>query len=827
MKRYLLFVLLIITAYNTNAQQQYILSGLITGKNNAPVAFTSVYIRNSTYGTTANEEGRYQFKLTAGDYHIVYRFVGYQEKTIDITITDHDQQLDVTLDEEVFSTARVAARYRKNRDAADTIMRQVIKKRKYYLEEATAFSSSVYVKGVQNLLGAPKSLLSKEVVRALDLDSNGKGILYQSESLSNFTFQKPDKIQEITIANRMAGLNTAFSYKKASDLQANFYRNVFTINGLSTRGFVSPVASNASSYYNYKLIGVSVENGRTIDKIQVIPRRKHGQFFQGNIYIVEGAWRIYSVDLYLTSSTSNLNLVDTLQISQQHVAITDSIWMPASVQYNFKGKVLGFKFGGYYLAIYNNYKINPTFNKGFFTGEILRIDTAANMKKEGYWANARPVPLTAQEAYDYEKKDRIAAYKLTDRYLDSIQHTKNGINYPGYLIFGYNASSRDEKDSLYVYPFLQTFYYNTVEGFGINAKVRYTRTIDDFHSFSITPAVRYGFTNKIFSANIYSEYKNDPFHNAKIFGSLGSDILDLNNVGTRSLYFNTLSTLLSENNYVKYYRSRFITGGYQREVTNGILLTGSLGYATRTQLYNTAFGHIKNVKDREYTSNNPLAPPGTPADDHSFLFPENQALTFNASAAFTFDQKYETRPTGKFNIPSKYPTLTLNYRKGIKGAFGSDVDYDFASADISQYNIRIGLMGFSSFKLTGGGFFNDNTLYYMDYNHFLGNQGTTFDPTYIGSFHFLPFYTYSTNGSFFEAHYQHNFAGSILSHVPFIRKFKLEEVIGANYLTTKNNRNYREFYVGIQRLIFRVDYGVSYTDKGKYIQGFRIFYGIR
>jgi hypothetical protein len=44
----------------------------------------------------------------------------------------------------------------------------------------------------------------------------------------------------------------------------------------------------------------------------------------------------------------------------------------------------------------------------------------------------------------------------------------------------------------------------------------------------------------------------------------------------------------------------------------------------------------------------------------------------------------------------------------------------------------------------------------MDYNHFLGNQGTTFDPTYIGSFHFLPFYTYSTNGAFFRSHYQHN-----------------------------------------------------------------------
>jgi hypothetical protein len=439
----------------------------------------------------------------------------------------------------------------------------------------------------------------------------------------------------------------------------------------------------------------------------------------------------------------------------------------------------------------------------------------------------RPVPLTPREARDYQKKDSIAAHKQTKQYLDTLQHTKNHINYPGYLIFGYYASSRNNKDSLWVYPFIQTFYYNTVEGFGINAKVRYTKKIDDFHSFSITPALRYGFSNKVFSANIYSDYKNDPFHNAKFFTGFGSDVLDLNNVGTRSLYFNTLSTLLSENNYVKYYRTHYGLFGYQREVTNGVLLSGSLSYASRSQLYNTSYSHIKDVKNREFTSNNPLAPPGTPADDHSFLFPENQALTFATSATFTFDQEYVTRPTGKFNLPSKYPTLTLNYRKGINNLLGSDVNYDFTSVDVSQYKIRVGLTGFSSFKLTAGGFFNDKNLYYMDYNHFLGNQGTTFDPTYVGSFHFLPFYTYSTNGAFLEAHFQHNFAGSIFDKIPLLRKAKLEEIIGANYLTTKANRDYTEFYVGVQRLIFRVDYGVSYMGNKKYIQGFRIFYGIR
>jgi hypothetical protein len=826
MRRYLPFIIFILSAFTASAQQ-YTLSGQITGPKNEAVGFTSVYIRNSTYGTTANEDGRYSFKLSPGTYNVIYRNTGYKEQTENITITDHGEVRNVQLANEVFKFSQVSDKWKDNLDPGDTIMRMVIDKRKQHLEEVNTYTASVYIKGIQKLLSSPKSLTSKAVIDALDLDSNGRGILYQSEMLSTLNFERPDKMREVTIASKQAGVNTAFDYSKASDLHINFYNDVFKINGLSTRGYVSPIASNGFKFYNYKLIGSTIQNGLTVDKIEVIPKRENGQYFVGNVYIVEGDWRLYSADLMLTNKRASLNLVDTLRVSQQYIPITDSVWMPAAVQLNFKGSVLGFKFGGYYEAIYNNYKINPTFPKGFFNGEVLRIDTAANIKSANYWNATRPIPLTRQEARDFQKKDSIAAYKKTDAYIDSIQHTKNNINYFTYTIFGYNASNRAETDSLYIYPFLQTFYYNTVEGFGINAKVRYTHKIDDLHSYSITPALRYGFANKLFSANVHAEYLNDPFHNSKFYVDFGSDVLDLNNVGTRSLYFNTLSTLLYENNYVKYYRSQFGGFGYQRELANGILWMAGLNYSSRTQMYNNAFGHIFDTKNKEYTSNNPLAPPGTPADDRSFLFPQHQALTFNTSVAFTFDQQYITRPTGKFNLPSKYPTLTVNYRKGIKGAFASDVDYDFASVDISQYNMRIGLSGFSSFKLTGGDYFRNNKLYFMDYYHYLGNQGTTFDPTYIGSFHFLPFYTYSTNGAFFEAHYQHNFGGSILNKVPFIRKLKLEELIGANYLTTKGNPNYKEFYVGVQRLIFRVDYGISYAGNKKYLQGFRIFYGIR
>ncbi len=829
MRRYCLIAFIILAAITFKASaQQFVLSGRITDQKSNPISFVSVYILNSTYGTTSNENGIYQFKLTPGIYNIVYRFVGYQEKTEVVTITDHNEQHDVQLQDEIFNLKEVIVKDKRGIDtAAMDIMRKVIAKREYYLKEVKSYSCVVYIKGVQRLTSAPKSLLREGVSKTLDLDTNGKGIINQSESLSNFSFELPNKVKEVTIASRLAGIAPTFSYNKASDLQTDFYENIFTINGLSSHGFVSPVAANALNYYRYILVGRTVENGRTIDKIQLVPRHDYDPVFRGNIYILEGDWRIYSVDLYLTKKYNNLNLVDTMSISQQYVPIQDNIWKPASIQYNYKGNVFGFYFEGYYIGIYNNYKFNINAPEGYFNGEILKIDTAANTKPETYWITHRPVPLTVQEAHDFHKKDSLAIVHQTKPYLDSLQKSKNRLLVIPYIVFGYTATSRTNKDSLYIYPFLQTLFYNTVEGYGLNLKARYSKVFDNFHSISLSPALRYGFADKQLNANMHIKYNYDPFNSGNFFLNFGTDVLDLNNVGTRSLYFNTLSTLISNNNYVKYYHSQFGDFGFQREIVNGVLWTANLSYANRTQMYNTSYNHIFTSTTRHYTSNNPLAPPDAPDYDRSVLFPQNQALTFITSFRINFDQQYITRPTGKIYLPSAYPTVTVNYRKGIPSVLGSDVNYNFTSVDIAQDRVQFGLIGYSSFKITAGTFFGARSLYFMDYNHFLGNQGTTFDPTYVGSFHFLPFYTFSINSAFLEAHYQHNFSGALLKNVSFLRRLKLEEIVGANYLTEKNHMNYSEFYVGLQRLIFRVDYGVSYAGDKKYIQGFRIFYGLK
>lgn len=795
--------------------QSYLLSGKITDNQGKPVPFASVYIKNTTQGTSANDGGLYQLHLKPGTYQIVYRYVGFKEKIDEVVVQSADIQHNVELNKEIYQLKEVSVNSN-GEDPAYAIIRKAIRNRKKYLNEVKAYSCDVYIKGVQKLLSAPKKILGRDVQKVLQLDSNRKGIIYLSESQSHFNFEAPDKVKEVMVSSKIAGRNNAFSFNRASDLQLSFYENLITLNGLTNRGFVSPIADNALFYYKYKLLGTDEINGHTVDKIQVIPRRQFDPVFRGNIYIVDGEWRIYSVDLNLTKD-SQINFVDTLNLSQQYIPVKNSIWRPAFVHFAFNGKVFGFKFDGYFIGIYSNYNINPNFPKHFFNGEVMKITKEVNKKDSVYWNENRPVPLTAEEKYNYKFRDDTAGIKHSKRYLDSTERANNKFKPFPFLIAGYNQYNRYEYTSLQIPAAYKLVHYNTVEGFTVNLKATYTKSDEYRRAFSITPNIRYGFSNHLLSANAEASYRYDPINQGTFFGKIGSDVLDLNNLGTQSLFINSLGTLLYNQNYLKLYQSQSAMFGTTREVARGILLTGQLEYANHKQLHNTAMLDKIN-KDNNLTSNNPLNPAA-----ETQLFPEYQSFIFNGSALFTFGQEYITRPNGRFYLPSKYPQVRLRYRKSFN-ILGSDEDFSYGSINVFQNHIKLGLLGYSSFFLSAGKFFNTKEIYYPDYKHFRGNQSLTFDPS-IGSFHFLDFYAYSTNSQYLEGHYEHNFSGFLLNKVPFVRKAKLEEIIGANYLTSPLKHNYTELFVGVQRLIFRVDYGVAFDADRKVHQGFKIYYG--
>lgn len=795
--------------------QQYKVSGQIKDMEGEIVPFTSVYIKNTTIGTSANVDGQYILKLDAGTYTLLYRTIGFVsvEKTLTI---NGDKQQDVVLMPDTYQLNEIKISA-KAKDPAYEIIRNTIKKRKAHLNEVKEFSCKVYIKGVQKLVGAPKKFFGRDIQKTLDLDTNRKGILYQSESQSIYYCRRPNHIHEEMIASKVAGRNSAFSFNKASDLEINFYNNIMLENVLSSRGFVSPIADFAMFYYHYKLLGTTTENGVTINKIEVIPRRKNDPVFRGVIYIAEDNWRVAGTELYLTKNTG-INLVDTLNITQQFIKV-DSTYMPSNINFTFNGNVMGFKFEGYYLGVYSSYNLRPNFPNNYFKGEILKIPKNVNDKDTAFWAAARPIPLTLEEKTNYVRKDSIAKRKESKWYLDSLERVNNNFTIPKLLLTSYTYNDRFNKRTIKFDPALKAIYYNTVEGFGLNYGLTYTKEFEYNRKYSVRPEIRYGFASKTATANISANYDYDPVKKANVSLSFGSGIYDLNPYGTMNLLSNTLNGLLFERNYPKYYQKSFINGQTGRELARGLEGSIALGYSRNKNLVNQSDFKFFDKKDIEFTSNNPFTPlVETP------LFPTYNALTANVMLRFTPGQKYITRPDGTFYQESKYPRIELAYKKGINNLLDSDVDYDLVSFEFYKERISVGLLGYFSFVVGAGKFLNNDVVYYPDSKHFRGNNSLTSLPD-LRRFSFLDYYQYSTNRHYFEAHMEYNFAGLIMNKVPLIRKLKLEEVMGGSYLNQPLKKNYKEFYFGLQRLIFRATYGFAYDGNKKVQHGFRISYG--
>ncbi|WP_183563900.1 DUF5686 and carboxypeptidase regulatory-like domain-containing protein [Mucilaginibacter sp. SP1R1] len=811
--KYLLLPLLIFTLQFSAFSQQLSISGKITDENNKPIPFASVYIKNTTKGVSANSEGVYLLQLNTGNYELQFKAVGYSQQSQQIKLTAN-QVIDISLKTETYQLKTVAI-HAGGEDPAYAIIRKAIKKRKTYLNEVNAYTCDIYIKGLQKLLAAPKKFIGFDVQKATNeagLDSNRTGIVYLSESESKYSFIRPNKVHEVQVSSKVSGHNRAFSFNRASDMAVNFYDNFETWDGLSNRPLVSPIADNALFYYNYKWMGISVENGETINKIKVTPKRSHDPCFEGYIYILEDSWRLSALQLYITKK-ANINFVDTLKVNQQFYPVNSKVWMPATIKFEFTGGLLGFRVGGYFISVYKNYDLNPNFEKTNFA-EVLRINKGTG-KDSVYWNQERPIPLTQEEKTDYKNKEKLALKRESKTYLDSLDKANNKVKLGEILLSGVDIRNRYKKESFHYDGLLGSLLYNTVEGFAIDYGASYNKLIDTVNNryLVLNGKVRYGFSNHLFNGTVGAAI---PLKRLTLSLNAGSDITDLNNRQPVSTIVNSLYSLFERQNYQKLYQKRFAAAALYGRITGGWKASASVEWANRKWLPNASNYSFFSPSNHQFTSNNPL----NAAQDVA-LFPENQSFRVSLRTTYDFSDQYETYPSGRVYLPSKYPTIGLSYTKGIKNLFGSDVDYDLLSADISKSNIDMGFYGRTSFFAGVGKFLNANKLFFPDFVHFDGNQLLAYKPG-LNRFLLLDYYNFSTPDKYAEAHLEHNFMGFITNKIPLIRKFKLQEIVDVNYLYTPTLKNYTELGFGLQYLNIRAMYGISYNSGSKVNSAIRL-----
>lgn len=792
---YLLFILFSLQSH------AYQLRGVITDENNLPIPYASVYIHQSTYGVSTNLNGEYFLELKSGQYEIVFHSLGYEKRVEIVSIQSKNVELNIQLKLSVTELQEIAIA-EDAEDPAYAVIRNAIKAKDQFKNPADEYKCNVYIKS-----SIEKE--SKNTIKEIENDSVKSDTTFLTkekmnfvESYSSLYYKSPNTFKEIKEAfndfsekyksqsgasfsvslgsdadntNKVSNeVNTNLFKINISDADFNFYQNLIPIPSLGANPYISPISDLALLSYKYHLEEYFYEDGHWVNKIQVIPRRTDAALFKGYIYIVDGVWCIKSVDL--TIDPSALYLYNHFRVIQKYENIKDNAWLLSHESFFYNSKEGKKSILGNTYIKYSNYVLNPDLPNNFFTNELSAILDDAYDKDSVYWIQLRPITLKEEELKFIEKQDSIEEYHKSAAYLHEQDSIVNHHKWDDFL-FGLTFQNSFKKQKIFILGLLTSANPLGIGGYRQNVLVMYEKEFTSAYKLQTDIKLNYGFTNQDLKGHAGASFTYLPKYFARIHTSYRNEYGFLNT-------YESVGATFSMANYINIMG---YTLGHEFEVINGLFLDAQLEYLNKQSIEN-----LKLSKWSEWvfgSNNEPVS------------FDGYEQLIVDITLKFTPFQKYRTEPYKKIIIGSKFPTIVLNYRKGINGFFNSVADFDFIECRIWG-DFKIGTFGQSKWKIYTGRFFNNVSVLLTEDKYFRGSDPYFFfDP--VTSFQLLGNSLHTSN-EYLQAHYLHRFNGVLLNKVPLVKKLHLLEVAGAAaLLVNDNNFSHIEAWAGLEK-VFKI-----------------------
>lgn len=844
--------------------------GIVNDEQGEPLAYTTIFVKQTGSGTTTNVDGKYEIALPAGSYELVFQFLGYETVTKQVEVSSGFTEVNVTLKTQVtvLQTVTVNAG---NEDPAYTIMRKAIAKAKYHLQQLDGYSARVYIKGSGQLKDYP--WIAK---RRLEKEGIDKGRVFVSESISDIKYTRPGKFEEKVISIRSDGNDNNTSPNPY--IFGSFYEP-------EVAETISPLSPKAFSYYRFEYMGTFKDRDYEVSRIKVIPRSKGDDVIDGVIYIVENWWSIHSMDIHTTKLGIDVN------IKAVYAPIEDKAWLPVSHRFKVDGKVFGFEFEFNYLATVSDYKIqlNPelyvesekmevidekiekeqakeieekfkpkskraqaqadqakqlqqrlsegkeitrkelnTIIKEYEKAEVnqleapeiisntsFKIDSGAYKKDSAYWASVRPVPLTAEEIKGYQKSDSIAEIERKKEAGDTLKDSKHKGFQPWDLIIGDNYKISKHSNFKIHFPIPG---FNTVDGWNFNYRLTFGTILQDTNKTRITisPVFRYAFSREEPSGFLNFSLRNK---NYRVDLQGGRFIKQYNAEEPILPIVNSVTTLFLEKNLMKIYERDYIDLSVRKKLNTYFSINTDWSWAKRRALINnTKFKIVDRDKIEGYTLNQPENEELTDTN-----FPDHTALIGSIGIMARPWIKYTIRNDREFEVPNSSPVISVEYRRGFNNVLNSNVDFDQIEVGF-KHGFKVGIRGNADIALRGGLFLNSDKMYFMDYKHFQGNKTPFITNDPVGSFRLLDYYTHSTADKYFAGNFHYQFRKLFITNIPLVRLAGIRENVFVNYLATPTSKNYTEVGYSIDGIlrIFRLEAAAAFQD-GKYLNyGFRI-----
>ncbi len=682
---YKILCLLLFTVCCKIQAQDRIISGRITdAQTKLPLFSCSIYSLNSGNGVITDENGKFTFPVNDRTDSIAMSMIGY--KTISKPISKAlRQEINFEAERDTGSMAAITVAIKTKYTKAQRLILKVIKNKDqndaFYNK---TFQCRIYDKIEFDLKNIPEKLQNNRLLKPLafafnNLDTtkdNQQALpVYISESNSDYYYRKsPEKERYDYTAIKSSGLanKSIAAYIDGLYKKINIYNNNIKLVDVN---FVSPIADNALSYYDYHILDTVFFGSNRCIQVQFSPLHFGSNTFNGYIWIADTSYAVKSLVMHMDKN-ANINFVKKFEISQFYKVDSQNKFLPEknilyidlTVPAMKKIGVIAKKTTLYKNIILNNDRIDTAFDKK--TGRM-----------QAYNDDLAKAPI---QRFETLSKSEKSIYVLMDT-LNKIPVVVAYSKIISAMSTGYYTSGRFDIGDLY---YLYT--NNLVEGnrFTFGLKTNYT-----FNGhIQLRGYAGYATKDKQFRYLLSSFFVLNPQKWSTLKLELSSDITGSYDHSDELDQNSIFAAFLRR---VKYTQSRLINSQYMGATWLKYL---NSDFAIGAKITHNVFTPFFNV----YYTYNDFKPYMVNANGGNNSYNANE-VTF--SLRYSHKEKFITQHYRRGSLGSTYPIVTLSYTKGIKvnnGFLKSDfnfsrwnlyLEHDFTDGRIGQlsYIIDAGL----------------------------------------------------------------------------------------------------------------------------------------
>ncbi|MCF8331111.1 MAG: DUF5686 and carboxypeptidase regulatory-like domain-containing protein [Bacteroidales bacterium] len=828
----LLFAILEVQAFGQSG-----IKGQIGDENGNPIAFASVYVKETQTGTITNRHGEYQLHLPKGNYTIKYQHLGYKSEKKQIAVDEQLRTVNIKLAAQALQLPAFIVSSG-DEDPAYAIIRKAVAAAKYYRLVIKSYQARAYVKTftTMEVPGYMRKLSELE-----EEDTTG---YFVRETVLKTHYIAPNTWKTHIISTRN------------NDQDTNQLMNDFVIKTIYDPDFmggVSPLSAKTFRYYKFRLENTFIEGDNLIHKIKVTPKAKSKLTFRGKLYIVEGSWGVHSFSL------STLAYPGEVTLKQVFAPIDNTIWFPVNHNYQLEGNLFGLDISSQYLASLSNYNIKLDTELAYnIKSEAAQIDTTGlgdlnnaktnnedstafseinfkslkdfnkavkKIKKElkkkqrkeektqqepaasfiasktvdstaferdsAYWEQVRPIPLSKEEKttglmkklYDEEESDTIKS--------PEVDTTGSGIFQSIYstIITG-RRQFLGKKLYLHLGSLVTNTKFNTVEGLALELPA--TLTFLPERKYELSANIRYGINSKklYWKTGLNKDYDIDSWQTNTISIKGGKYISQFNDNEPIATFTNTLYTLFLRQNHAKFYEKEFVLLEGKKQLSPKILLNGSSEYARRRSLHNQSNYSFFYKDKKDFTSNLPKN-----IEQKEISIKNEEAFIVKAALTYRPTQKFMKRNGHLTLIRSAYPIIRIKYSGAIPGIFNTRPDWHRIEADFEHQSQGV-FLGYG-IRINAGNTFAKKDISFTDFKHFNGNQTLFQKSNSLEAFRLLDYYNYSTSGAWLNVKSIVKPNKFLFSQFPAVSLLGFSEYLCLNYLRTEYSPNYWEAGYGL------------------------------